>query len=73
MTKRKPTPKGMTISMAQFKWAWAELYGRPFNEATDGYMHAEAGTKMFTEHGEAGILKALEGYTFDKYCARKDV
>ena len=70
--KRKAS-RGMTISMAQFRWAWRELYGRPFDSKTDGEMHAEAGTKMFREFGEAGINAAIAGYTFEKYVARTDV
>lgn len=69
----KNAHKSMTITMAQFKWAWRELYGKPFNEKTDGNMHAEAGVKMFTEHGEAGITAAIAGYSLEAYLDRKDV
>lgn len=65
--------KGMNISMAQFKWAFRELYGRPYDLKVDGDMHGAAGTKMFTEHGREGIEKAIANYTFDAYVERKDV
>lgn len=73
MIRKTTKSRGMTISMAQFKWAWRELYGKPFDSKTDGDMHAEAGQRMFREHGEAGISKAVANYTFDAYMDRKDV
>lgn len=67
---RRRQAKGMNLSMAQVKWAFRELYGRPI--ASDLNFMPEA-NRMYKEHGREKIEKALTGYDFDAYAARTDL
>ncbi len=60
--------KGMNLSMAQVRFAYAKLMGRKING--DERFQNEA-NEMFVQHGEEAILDALKDYDREAYVTGK--